>query len=173
MPSLSKLSIDPLPSPVPASLWLRCIVVVVKHISSSSGLQFPELSQSLLVAEFAGSRTTVPSYLTSTSSSNCVNCKLSNSSFFEILRVRFFEMVSSVFKGYCREFLPVPAEDDLLLDGRNLRHGLSILTRRGRRVGRQPLIMPIEGSTELQMKTSLFAQLMSEVWTRRVMVMMR
>jgi hypothetical protein len=34
-------------------------------------------------------------------------------------------------------------------------------------------MMPIEGSTEDQMKTSLFAQLMSVVLTRRVMVMIR
>jgi hypothetical protein len=54
-----------------------------------------------------------------------------------------------------------------------LRHGSRTCDRSGLRVGRQPLIMPIDGSTELQMKTSLFAQLMSFVRTRRVMVMMR
>jgi hypothetical protein len=170
MPSFSRLSIDLFPSPVSASLWLRCIRVVVKHISSSSGLQSLGL---LLIAALAGSRTTVPSCLTSTSSSSCVNCKLSSSSFLEILRVRFFEMVSRSFSGYGRAFFPEFAEDDLLLDGKSLRHGLSILMSRGRRVGRHPLMMPTEGSTELQMKTSLFAQLMSSVWTRRVMVMMR
>jgi hypothetical protein len=54
-----------------------------------------------------------------------------------------------------------------------LRHGLSILTSKGRSVGRHPLMMPTEGSTELQMKTSLFAQLMSSVCTSRMIVMMR
>jgi hypothetical protein len=43
----------------------------------------------------------------------------------------------------------------------------------GRIVGRQPEIMPIDGSTEDQMKTSLLAQLMSLVRTSRVIVMMR
>jgi len=43
----------------------------------------------------------------------------------------------------------------------------------GRSVGKHPEMMPMEGSTEDQMKTSLFAQLMSFDWTRWVMVMMR
>lgn len=37
---------------------------------------------------------------------------------------------------------------------------------RGRKVGRHPEIIPMEGSTEDQMKTSLLAQLMSIDLTR-------
>jgi hypothetical protein len=171
IPSLSKLSTDLLsPLDSPASLSLLCTVVVVKHISSSSGLQFPESSQSRLTTTFGGSLT-VPSPLTSTSSSSWVNCKLSNSSFL-ILRVRFFDIVSIVFKGKARELL-LPEEEDFLLEGRKARQGPTSLTRSGRKVGRQPLIMPMEGSTEDQMKTSLLAQLISLVRTRCVMVMMR
>lgn len=77
------------------------------------------------------------------------------------MRVRFFEIVSRGLKGYGRE--PVPVDEDFLLDGMNLRQGWIMWMRSGRRVGKQPLMMPIEGSTELQMNTSLFAQLMSFV----------
>jgi hypothetical protein len=97
----------------------------------------------------------------SRSSLSWVNCRLSNSSFLNILRVRFFEMVSIGLNGYCRDDLPV--EHDLPLDDTQLRHGLRMHIKSGRRVGRQPLMMPIEGSTELQMNTSLFAQLISFV----------
>lgn len=66
---------------------------------------------------------------------------------------------------------PLPLEDRS--DGMHLNHDCSICSINGRRVGRQPDIMPIEGSTEDQMKTSLFAQLMSLDLTNRVMVMIR
>jgi hypothetical protein len=84
--------------------------------------------------------------------------------------MRFFDMVSSGVMGYGCEPLP---EEELQLDAPNLTHDSRMYMRSGRRVGRQPLIMPIEGSTELHINTSLFAQLMSVVRTRRVMVMMR
>lgn len=52
-------------------------------------------------------------------------------------------------------------------------HHSSVHTNTERRVGRQPDMMPTQGSTLDQIKTSLLAQLMSLVWVRSTMTLMR
>ncbi len=73
--------------------------------------------------------------------------------------------------------LRVMEREVLLLDereeGEKLNRDCTMCRSRGRRVGRQPDIMPMEGSTEDQMETSLLARLMSVVRRRRVEVIMR
>jgi len=161
LPSLRNSSI---PALLP-SLSLPCIVVVVKHISSSSGRQLRVCSGARLVLLQGFFLLRATGSLSS--SSTQVRSKSSSAA---ILRVRFFDIVSrgsSEIAGdsvYCEDFR---------VEGRWFEKTFMMYTMRGRRVGRQPDIIPIEGSTEDQMKTSLLAQLMSWVLTRRVMVMMR
>lgn len=66
---------------------------------------------------------------------------------------------------------PLPLEDRS--EGMKLNHDCKMCSISGRSVGRQPEMMPMDGSTEDQMNTSLLAQLISVVLARRVMVMMR
>ena len=66
---------------------------------------------------------------------------------------------------------PLPLEDRS--EGMKLNHDRIIWSISGRRVGRHPDMMPMEGSTEDHMKTSLLAQLMSVVLTSRAMVIIR
>ena len=142
---------------VAALLSLRpCTVVVVRHISSSSGRQARECCPRL-------SSSSSPSSLSS------VNCEPPSVSCFEILRVRFLPMVSMVLRLIERVLLPLEESSD----GTKLNQDCIMWSISGRRVGRQPDMMPIDGSTEDQMKTSLLAQLMSFDLTSRVMVIMR
>lgn len=135
-----------LPS-VPVLLSFRaCTVVVVRHISSSSGLQALECCVRL-------SSSTSPLSLSS------VNCEPPRVSCFEILRVRFLPIVSMGLRLMERD--PLPLEDRS--DGTKLNHEAITCRSSGRRVGRQPDMMPMEGSTEDQMNTSLLAQLISVV----------
>lgn len=134
-----------------------CTVVVVRHISSSSGLQALECCPSR------------PSSSTSPASLSSVNCDPQSVSFFEILRVRFFPIVSIGLRVIERDPLPLEERSE----GMKLNQDCSMCSIKGRRVGRQPDMMPMEGSTEDQMKTSLLAQLMSLDLTSRVMVMIR
>lgn len=155
MPPPSLVSVVVLPSPC-LLLFRACTVVVVRHISSSSGLQALECWE-------------CPSSVASTSSFNSVNCEAPSVSRFEILRVRFLPIVSMGLRLIERE--PLPLEDRS--EGMKLNQEAITCRSSGRRVGRQPDMMPIEGSTEDQMNTSLLAQLMSVVVTSRVIVMMR
>lgn len=98
-----------------------------------------------------------------------VNWEPPSVSCLDILRVRFLPIVSMGLMLIERD--PLPLDDRV--EGMKLNHDCSMCSINGRRVGRQPDMMPIDGSTEDQMKTSLLAQLMSVVLTRRVMVMMR
>ena len=84
--------------------------------------------------------------------------------------MRFLDIVS---RGFSEGPDDSECCDDLKEDGRRVESALITFIMSGRRVGKHPDMIPMEGSTEDQMKTSLFAQLMSFDWTRWVMVMMR
>jgi len=94
----------------------------------------------------------------------------SNVSLTFIFRVRFLEIVSSGSSECAGDSMWC---EPLSVDGRLLESTSVTCRSSGRRVGRQPEMMPTEGSTEDQMNTSLFAQLMSVVLTRWTIVMMR
>lgn len=72
--------------------------------------------------------------------------------------MRFLDIVS---RGFSELLGDSECCDDLKEDGRRVVSALMICIMSGRRVGRHPEMIPMEGSTEDQMKTSLFAQLMS------------
>lgn len=144
------------------SLSLTCAAVVVRHISSSSGRNLPQCSRSLSFLDLIHD-------IRSARLSPCATV-LSNGSLIFIFRVRFLDIVSRGSNEWAGDFV---CPEDLRVDGMRLESLFMASSMSGRSVGKQPEMMPTEGSTDDQINTSLLAQLMSFVWTRRLMVMRR